>query len=113
MARVPDQVEQERRGALRVGNVTKLALLAVLGSVLVPLLIEGAVFCAAQWAEVLGIRFNVKTPLLSWSGSKLENCRQAIGECMSRYVHDASWEPGFALPTLAALIVIAMLMLRR
>ncbi len=113
MAKVLDPIEYQSPRERRVGSVSKIVVLAVLGFVLVPILIEGVAVCAAQWAEILGIRFVVKTPLLSWSGTKLEDCRQLMGEWMSDSFRDSSWEPGFAFPILAALIIIAMLMLRR
>jgi len=113
MAKVHDQFEDHRPVERRFGWVNKIAVLVILGVVLVPLLIEGAAVCVAQWAEVAGTRFVSKTPLLDWSELKIEDCRQLIGEWMSYRLQDASWEPGFALPILAVLIVVATLMLRR
>jgi len=113
MAKVRDQFVDRRPVERRVWSVKKIAVLALLGFVLVPFLIEGVAVSVVQWAEVNGTRLVFKTPLLDWSGSKLEYCRQLVEEWMAYNFRDASWEPGFVLPITVVLIVIAMLMLRR
>ncbi len=113
MAKMRDQFENYRAVRRRSWRTSEIAVLVLLGFLLLPLLIEGVAVCVAQWAEVVGARFVYKTPLLTWSGSKLEDCRQSIAECMSYHIQDMSWEPGFVLPIMGVLIVIAMLLLRR
>jgi len=113
MAKVLNQSKDYMPVERRKWSVKKIAVLVFLGLVLAPILVEGVALSVAQWVEVTGTRFVFRTPILSWCGSKLEDCRQFIRETISYHYRDASWEPGFALPILAALIVIAMLMLRR
>jgi hypothetical protein len=90
--------------------VSKIAATVVLGLVLAPFIIEALALGVAQWADVIGVRFVPKTPLLSWTESKLADCRLEFSDWMSYQFQDATWEPGFALPIIAVLIVIAMRM---
>jgi hypothetical protein len=113
MAKFFDQFAVHRPVQRRNWKVKRIAVLVFLACVLAPFLMEGVALFCSQWAEVIGVRFVVKTPLLDWSWSKLEDCRQLIDESMSYHFQTASWEPGFVFPILALVIVIAMLMLRR
>jgi hypothetical protein len=113
MAKMRGQFVHQRTVARRGWRVDKIAVLVVLAVVVVPFLIEAVAVGVAQWAEVIGTRIVVQTPLLNWCGSRLDDCRQLIGELVSDQSRDISWEPGFVLPILAVFIIIAMLMMRR
>jgi len=113
MAKLQVPFEYHRPPERRVGEVRKIVVLVILGAAMAPVLVEGAALCIGGWAEVAGTRLHLETPLLSWSGSTLEVRRQWIGEWILHTYQEASWEPGVVLPILAALLIIAMWMLRR
>jgi len=113
MAKMREQYVVRKRAKRRRWKLGNIALAVALVVILMPFLFEALAMLVAQWAEVTGVRFAAQTPLLTWSGSKLDDCRLFIDDWMSYQFQDASWEPGFALPIMALLIVIAMLMMRR
>jgi hypothetical protein len=106
---IAHDVNRKRRGARTLG----IAALLLLGGLTVPVLLECGSLCLSQWHEVSGRSYVVRTPILDAMGMKLEHARQDIWEFVEPHVLSMNWNAAFVFPILAALMILAMMLLRQ
>ena len=78
-----------------------------------PLALEGASLCLSNWKEFLGVRAEVKTPLLDEIQDRVEDARVTFWTEITPYFQRLPWDPKMVLPAASLVMVGAMLMLRR
>ena len=95
--------------AMRSRIVFMIAVLVLL----VPLAVEAASICFAQWCELAGRTSDVRTPIIDaiWEG--LRDTRDSLAESLGPTVHAATHDPGVALPVASACVLLALALLRR
>jgi hypothetical protein len=78
-----------------------------------PLALEGASLCLSNWKEYMGIRAEVKTPVLDNFQDSVEDAREIFWNEITPYFRGLPWDPKMVLPAASLVMVGAMLLLRR
>jgi hypothetical protein len=85
----------------------------VVSILVVPLLVEGAMICYAQWCEVMGTSTEIHTPITDSMFKCFEDARVSFGESIGPGLHRSLGDASIALPVALVFIVLAMAMLKR
>jgi hypothetical protein len=113
MRKLESQSGEDNQEARRRSKVPLLFMGLFLLTGLGPLVLEGASLCLSNWKECLGIRAEVKTPILDDCQEQVEHAKQMFWDEVMPYFHRLPWDPKMVLPVGSLVMVGAMLMLRR
>ena len=78
-----------------------------------PLALEGASLCLSNWKEYMGVRAEVRTPVLDNIQACVEDTREFFWYKITPYFRGLPWDPKMVLPAASLVMVVAMLLLRR
>jgi hypothetical protein len=97
----------------RRSRVPQIASIFVLAPIVTPLIVELVSLCHGQWREILGRPVTVRTPILDEIGERIETVREEIWYHVGSQFQRVPWNPKVVLPLIAAVMLVAMSMLRR
>ena len=78
-----------------------------------PLALEGASLCLSNWKEYMGVRAEVRTPVLDNIQACVEDAREFFWYEITPYFRSLPWDPKMVLPAASLVMVGAMLLPRR
>ncbi|MGP0062650.1 MAG: hypothetical protein ACLQGP_03470 [Isosphaeraceae bacterium] len=113
MAKTPITLAPDLHPDRRRSRLLPIAAMFVSIILTTPVLVEVASLCYAQWSEILGTPVSVRTPILDAFCDRVEAFRQNLGFRVYSYFQQVPWDPKVVLPTIAVVMAIAMMMLRR
>ena len=93
-------------------KVLPIVSLFVLAALIVPLFLEVAGLCYAQWCAALGTSAQARTPILDSIQEGIETVRDDLGSVLSARFQRVPWNPKVVLPVAAVITAVAMVMLR-
>src|SRR5512144_1941917 len=91
---IGDDIQEERPRSKLPLIFIGFFLFAGLG----PLALEGASMCLANWKEYLGVRAEVKTPVLDDIQDRVEDVRAFFWNEITPYFRRLPWDPKIVLP---------------
>jgi hypothetical protein len=113
MSKLPMPVARSIRPRRRKRKLPLFLSILVVGGVLAPLAVEGSALLYARWCEVLDGPTEVRTPVIDWIGDRLSQAHDACWQPIAPSLEHSARDPHVALPVAMALIVVAMVMLKR
>jgi len=103
-----DQIEPTRSPPMR----SRVVFLIGVPIILIPLAVEAASICFAQWCEVMGRTSEVQTPIIDSIGDGLRNTRDLLAETIGPTLYAATHDPAVALPVASAFVLLALALFR-
>jgi hypothetical protein len=97
----------------RRARAMTIGLIVALGMLVIPVLVELGKLCVAQWYEVAGKRYVVRTPILDLIRARFDGARDDLGDLWATHLYSVTWNAEFVFPILVLLLVIGVLLLRR
>ena len=90
----------------------RTALIILLVAVSAPISMEFGLVFYARWRSVLGRSTEVRTPVLDWIQANVAKFHDSVATVLATHLPRFSWQSGFVLPIIAAIIVTGMLLLK-
>jgi hypothetical protein len=113
VSKSPYRIEDFLPAPRRVPRVNMIAVLALLGLVLLPILIELVSLWVAGWFKVMKIVLVVQTPVIDFSRAVIAMCCEEFANWAADLFREVNWSPSSILPIVALLLVVAARMLKK